>query len=577
MKRLIPLIIMICLLAAGTVDRAEAGNKGAQGEAMVSSNEGTNAPDAPAAAEKTMDERLFNYASVELKVPWELLDENQKKVLESIYYAAKIMDDIFLNQVWSGNADMLSKLEAKGDEKLLKFFAINFGPWDRLNENEPFFGTKEKPDGADFYPEDMTREEFRAWVESHPEDKAAFESNFTIIRRAGGEGLVAIPYSKAYAEKLELAAKYMRKAAELTENESLAKFLRSRADAFFTDDYFQSDMDWMDVTGNLIDLTIGPYEVYEDNLFNYKAAFEAFLCIRDPEESRKLDGLKGYLKKMEMNLPIPDEHKNLDRGSDSPIAVVDEIFTGGDTKAGVQTLAFNLPNDERVREAKGCKKVMLRNICHAKFDKILYPIARKLMDRELLPYVTFDAYFNHILLHEFSHGLGPGNITLADGTETTVNRELAETYSVNEEAKADIVGQYNFYYLIADGFFDGKFAKETAATFLAGFFRSVRFGAESAHGRANMIIFNYLKEKGAYSQDPTTYLWTVDFAAAKAAVESLSREILMIQALGDYKASQELIDKYGNMGDDVRESLERLSDLPVDIWPSFEIEKKFSG
>ncbi len=573
MRHLLPLLVIVSLLAmgcAGTTCKTTVG-KAVEGEKLV-----TRELPKEKIMGKTIDERLSAYAPVELKVPWDLLDETQVEVLENLYYASKIMDRIFLGQVWVGNGDMYRKIAEKGDPELQKFFDINFGPWDRLEENEPFIGTMEKPDGANYYPADMTQEEFRAWVKAHPEDAAAFESNFTVIRRGPDGGLVAVPYSKEYGEVLEEVAGYMRKAADLTKNESLAKFLRSRADAYFTDDYFQSDMDWMDVKDNLIDLTMGPYEVYEDNLFNYKAAFEAFLCIRDPEESRKLDGLKGYLKKMEMNLPIPDEHKNLDRGSESPIAVVDAIFSGGDTKAGVQTLAFNLPNDERVREAKGCKKVMLRNICHAKFDKILFPIAQKVMDRELIPYVTFDAYFNHILLHEFSHGLGPGNITLADGTETTVNKQLANTYSVNEEAKADVVGQYNFYYLIGEGFFDGKFAKETAATFLAGFFRSVRFGAESAHGRANMIIFNYMKEKGGYSQDPTTGLWTVDFAAAKEAVKGLSHEILMIQAHGDYNASQALIDKYGNMGDGVRKSLDSLSDLPVDIWPTFEIEKKFT-
>ena len=522
-----------------------------------------------------LDTRISAYAPVELKVPWELLDENDQKVLEKLYRASKIMDELFLRQVWSGNVDLREKLAAHGDAGLAGFFALNFGPWDRLNENQPFIGAMPKPDGADFYPADMTAAELEAWIAAHPEDKAAFQSNFTVIRRTEG-GLAAVAYSKEYAGLLGEAARYMNEAAGLTANESLAKFLRSRAAAFMNDDYYQSDMDWMDVTGNLVDLTIGPYEVYEDNMFNYKAAFEAFLCVRDPEESKKLDGLKGYLVKMEQNLPMDDRHKNLNRGSDSPISVVDEIFSGGDTKAGVQTLAFNLPNDERVREAKGSKKVMLRNICHAKFDRILYPIAERVLAKDQLGYVTFDAYFNHILLHEFSHGLGPGKLTLADGTETTVNLELKNTYSINEEAKADIVGEYNFYYLIDDGFFDRKLEKETAVTFLAGFFRSVRFGTDSAHGGANMIIFNYMKEKGAYAQDPATGLWSVDFAKAREAVTGLAREILAIQALGDFKASTELIEKYGKMGDDVRESLSRLGDVPKDIVPSFEIDKRYA-
>jgi hypothetical protein len=374
---------------------------------------------------------------------------------------------------------------------------------------------------------------------------------------------------------LEKAAAYLREAAELTGNESLAKFLEARADALLSNDYFESDMAWMDVTGNVLDVTIGPYEVYEDRLFNYKAAFEAFLCIRDPVESEKLERLKGYLVKMEKNLPIEDRHKNLDRGSESPISVVDVVFSAGDTKAGVQTIAFNLPNDERVREAKGSKKVMLRNMCKAKFDGILKPIAAELIVPDQQRFVTFDAYFNHVLLHEFSHGLGPGRITLGDGTETTVNKVLRETYSSIEEAKADVVGQYNFYYLISEGFFPEELAKETAVTFLAGFFRSVRFGIESAHGRANMIAFNYLKEKGAYLYHKRLGRWLVDVRRAREVVRELSRELLMLQALGDYNGAKAFIDRYGRMGSDVRASLDRLTAIPVDIEPVFAIEEEW--
>ncbi|MBN2184414.1 MAG: peptidase [Candidatus Krumholzibacteriota bacterium] len=555
MKQIAVVIFGICLAAvtlAGTI----------QGEEMVKA--------------KSIEDRMAPYAPVELKVPWELLDEKESVVLEKLYRASKVMDELFLRQVSEGNGELRKKLVAKGDKKTLRFFDLNFGPWDRLAEDEPFIGLKEKPDGVSFYPEDMSREEFENWVAAHPEDAEDFESNFTVIRRTGDGGLKAVPYSSVYREKLEEAAGYMNEAADLTGNATLAKFLRSRAEAFLHDDYFQSDMDWMDIADNLVDITIGPYEVYEDNIFNYKAAFESFLCIRDPEESRKLDGLKGYLGKMERNLPIDDKYKNFSRGSDSPISIVDEVFSAGDTKAGVQTLAFNLPNDERVREAKGCKKVMLRNMCHAKFDKILVPIAERVIAKDQLKYLTFEAYFNHILLHEFSHGLGPGTITLEDGTVTSVNKMLSNTYSAIEEAKADVVGEYNFYYLINEGFYDNRLENETAVSFLAGFFRSVRFGVDEAHGRANMIIFNFMKEKGAYKQDPDTGLWSVDFALAKSAVRALSQEILMIQARGDYDAAKKYIEKYGNMGEDVAASLKKLDQVPVDIIPSFEIEKKYA-
>jgi len=520
-------------------------------------------------------ERLAVYAPFEIEVPHDLLDERDEETLRELYLAAKVMDEIFLRQVWDGNVALREKVLASGNRDLIAFFEINFGPWDRIGDNAPFIGQSEKPLGANFYPADMTKEEFEAWIEEHPEDRELFESEFTVIRRTDDGGLKAVPYSVEYAELLSLAAGHLERAADLGTNESLSNYLNLRAEAFRTDDYFESDMAWMDVEGNLLDVTIGPYEVYEDNLFNYKAAFEAFVCVRDPAESRKLDGLKGYLLELEGNLPIPDEHKNMDRGTDSPISVVDIVFTAGDTKAGAQTLAFNLPNDERVHEAKGSKKVMLRNMCRAKFEKILKPIAGEVLAPDMLPFVTFDAYFNHILLHEFSHGLGPGRITLPDGTETTSDKALKENHSVIEEAKADVVGQYNFYYLIGEGFYEDRLEMETAVTFLAGFFRSVRFGAESAHGRANMIAFNYLKEKGAYVRDGATGLWSVDLDRAKSAVGDLAAEILMLQAMGDYEGSSAFIERYGAMGEDVKESLGRLGEIPVDILPRFAIEKEF--
>jgi hypothetical protein len=530
--------------------------------------------------EKTIEERLAVYAPVKISVPWELLDTNETAALENIYRAAAVMDEIFLRQVWKGNVELRQAMYAKNMMKEVKFFDINFGPWDRINENEPFVSKLPKPDGAEFYPTDMTKKEFEDWVAKHPGDREAFEGAFTVLRREEKDGqLVAVPYSTEYKEFLDKAAGYLRMAADQTANESLAKFLRSRTAAFASNDYFQSDMDWMDVKDNIIDVTIGPYEVYEDNLFNYKAAFEAFVCIRDPKESVRLDGLAGYLVKMEQNLPIPDEHKNLNRGSESPISVVDLVFSAGDTKAGVQTLAFNLPNDEKVQEAKGSKKVMMRNIIHAKFDKILMPIAEHLIADDQLKHVTFDAYYNHILLHEFSHGLGPGRITLADGTETTAQKALKETHSSVEEAKADIVGEYNIYYLIDEGFFGRELEQDVAVTFLAGFFRSVRFGAESAHGRANMVIFNYLRENGVYSYDTGSGKWSVNADKMRGAVSDLSAKILMIQALGDYEASQGLLDKYGKPDADVEASLLKLSKarLPVDIVPEFEIQKKFAA
>lgn len=522
-------------------------------------------------------EQLKPYAVVDIPVPWNLVGEERRPALRKLFEAAQVMDELFMRQVWARNPELRDELIRLGKPDLLRFFWRNVGPWDRLNADAPVLVKVPKPDGANFYPEDMTKEEFENWVRNHPAVKDEFESNFTVIKRTADKGLEAVPYSLEYARLIERAALLLEEAADLVGNESLATFLRLRAKAFRTDDYFESDMAWMDVADNVIDITIGPYEVYEDNLFNYKAAFEAFLCVRDPEETKKLDGLKAYQMKMERNLPIPDQHKNTARGSESPISVVDEIFSAGDTKAGVQTIAFNLPNDERVREAKGTKKVMLRNICRAKFDKILVPIAERVMAPELIPYVTFDAYFNEILLHEFSHGLGPGTLRLPDGTTTTVNKALRETYSGCEEAKADIVGAYNIYYLIDEGFFPESLMKEAAATYLAGFFRSVRFGVDEAHGKAVMVIFNYLREKGAYLRDPGTGLWSVDFTKIKGAVKSLASEILMLQARGDYEGTKAFFARYGEMPAEIRAQIDGFATIPVDIEPRFAIESEFGG
>lgn len=524
-----------------------------------------------------LKERLDAYATVEIGVPWDALAAGDRAVLKQLYMAAAVMDELFLRQVDIANVDLREEIERGGDGDLVRFFRINFGAWDRLAGDEPVIRDAPKPLGAGFYPADVTRQEFEDWLSNHPSERQSFESNFTVIRRGRENGLKAVPYSVEYGELLEKAAGHLNGAAELTKNKSLADFLRLRAEAFMTDDYFESDMAWMDIRDNVLDVTIGPYEVYEDNLFNYKAAFEAFVCIRDPEESRKLDGLKKYLLNMEKNLPIEDGYKNLERGLQSPISVVDVVFTAGDTKAGVQTIAFNLPNDERVREAKGSKKVMLRNICRAKFDKILKPIASRVVSPELLPLVTFDAYFNHILLHEFSHGLGPGRIVLEDGTETTVNKALRETYSALEEAKADVVGLYNMFYLIDEGFFGKEFERQAAATFLAGFFRSVRFGAGAAHGRANMTTFNYMKERGAYRLDSSTGLWSLDFGRSREVVRELSNKILMLQARGDYDGTKAFLDRYGVTGEDVKESLAGLGGIPVDIEPVFAIEKELAA
>ncbi len=519
-------------------------------------------------------QKISQFAEIEINYDENLLDKRQQMVVQKLYQAAKIIDELFLEQVYDKNVQIRQSLTGQTDiqaKNELKYFNIMFGPFDRLDERHPFIGKTEQPLGANFYPEDMTKEEFENWLEQHPEDKASFTSEFTVIRRKDNK-LVAIPYSEFYKDKLTKISSLLEEAAEYADNASLKHYLMTRAKALHTNDYYESDMAWMDLKDHTIEVIIGPYEVYEDRLFNYKAAFECFITIKDPVESDKLDKFKSFLNEMEDNLPIPDEHKNFNRGSESPMVVVQEVFSAGDTKAGVQTLAFNLPNDERVREAKGSKKVMLKNIHEAKFAKLLMPIAQKILDPQQLPNVTFDGFFNHTLMHEMSHGVGPGKIKI-DGRATEVKIELKETYSKLEECKADVLGMYNNIYMIEKGIYPAEFEKEIYITFLPGVLRSIRFGIDEAHGAGNAIIFNYFLEKGIYEYDSEKKLVRVDLDKVADGVKDLANKLLMIQANGDYAGAIALIDKYAVNSDPIRELRAKLNDLPVDIWPVFQIDK----
>ncbi len=508
-------------------------------------------------------ERLARYAPTELSADLAGVPESELEVLKEILEAARIMDEIFLRQVWQGNPAKRAELEsAEADVK--RFYDINFGPWDRLAENEPFLGDGEHPPGAGYYPEDMTKAEFEAWLEAHPEDREALTGLFTLVQR-DGDRLVAIPYSVAFQEFLEPAAAHLRKAAELTTNESLRTFLASRADAFLTDDYYQSDKDWMDLASP-VEVTIGPYETYEDGLFGYKAAFEAFVTVNLPEESAKLERFKALLPWLESNLPIPDDLKN-ERGTDSPMRVVDEVFVGGDSKAGVQTLAFNLPNDERVREEKGSKKVMLRNVLRAKYDKILVPIAERVVVSDQVGDVSFDAFFAEVLHHELSHGLGPGKITV-DGRETEVRLELKELYSTLEEAKADVMGVYNILALIERGEIAPEMRASLEPSYVAGLFRAARFGLHEAHGRGVVAQFNYLLAKGALEVDESGRFRAVSEKFG-GGIRDLLNTMLMLQANGDYEGTKAFLDTYGVASDALVAAVDRLGDVPVDIFPIY--------
>ncbi|MCH7675689.1 hypothetical protein IH879_12150 [candidate division KSB1 bacterium] len=526
---------------------------------------------------ENVGEILEKFAPTEITADISLLPENERQALSKLIEASKYMDEIFLRQAWEKNPEYRQALASRSDDlgkKAYEYFKISYGLWDRLDEHEaPFINEMKKPKGAGYYPEDITKEEFESYISDHPDQADTLKGDFTLVRRQQG-GLVAIPYSEAFREWLEPAAKLMREAADLTENESLKTFLRSRAEAFFTNQYRQSDMDWMDLDSP-VEITIGPYEVYEDKLFGYKTAFESFVTITDPEESKKLDRYKAELPAMERNLPIPEKMKNLKRGSESPIRVVDVVLTAGDTKAGVQTVAFNLPNDEVVREQKGSKKVLLRNVLSAKYDKILYPIAQRLVNEEQRKYVTAEAFTNEVLFHELSHGLGPGKIVV-DGRETEVRKELKDLYSACEEAKADIMGVYNIHFMIKKGLLPVSFKKEIAVTYLAGLFRSVRFGIGEAHGKGVALQYNYMLEKGAIDYDEATGTFTVNFEDFENWVRELVQDICILQATGDYDGMQAFFEKYVKMPETLAAALEKLNDVPVDIAPQYTLAEELT-
>ena len=521
-----------------------------------------------------LKKKIDQYAKTVIQYDENLLDTRQKVVVNKLVQAARIIDDIFLDQVYSKNSAIkksLSNSNDSYDKLVLEYFNINFGPFDRLDHDKPFYGENEKPDGANFYPEDMTKEEFENFIKANPDKETDFTSEFTMIRRGNGE-LKAIPYTEYYKDQLTEITKLMNEAAEYADNPSLKKYLVTRALAFQTNDYYESDMAWMDLKDHTIEVIIGPYEVYEDGMFNYKASYECFLTLVDPEGTEKLKTFANYLDELENNLPIPDGHKNFERGSDSPIVVAQEVYSSGDTKAGVQTLAFNLPNDERVRKAKGSKKVMIKNMHEAKFEQLLKPISEIVLDPSQTEFITFDAFFNHTLMHEMSHGLGPGFIKV-NGKSTEVKKELKETYSTIEECKADILGMFNNKFMIGKGVYPESFDKEMWITFLAGIFRSVRFGINEAHGGGNAIIYNYMLENGAYEFNKETGKVKVNLDKSYPVLKNLANKVLMIQATGDYDGAIELKKKYAVSSESMKILVEKLKVLPVDINPQFQIEE----
>jgi Peptidase family M49 len=503
-----------------------------------------------------------------------LLSENERQVVAKLIEASKFMDDIYWLQVSEDNPQIRERLEKNAgasplDKAGYDYFLINRGRWDRLKEDEAFVAPfDKKPAGAAFYPPDLTKEEMEKYIAAHPDQKDALQGLFTIVRREGDK-LVTHPYSKYYAKQLEPAAAKIREAANLTTNASLKNYLTKVADAFGKDNYRESDMAWMDLEGP-IEVVIGPYEVYEDSLFNFKAAFESFVTVVDRPETDKLSVYAQHLPGMEQNLPIPNEYKNPNRGTDSPIRVVQEIYTAGDARRGVQTAAFNLPNDEFVREQKGSKKVLLKNVMDAKFQKSGSPIANRVLTPAQRSLVNFDAYFNFVLFHELSHGLGPGMITGPDGKRTDVRFLLKDTYSAIEECKADVLGIWNILYAKTFRLLPTFTEEQLYVTYAGLHFRSMRFGLDEAHGKGTAVQWNWMRENGAIVANPDG-TFTVDAAKSRTAIQSLATELLTLQATGDYARAQRLLSKYGVSNPEIESMNAKLKDIPVDITPVFPV------
>src|SRR5947207_850977 len=494
-----------------------------------------------------------------------------RRVLAKLVEASKIVDSLFLRQVSAGNDAMLLDLvkdQSPSGRARLHYFLINKGPWSRLDHHEPFVpGTPARPEGANYYPVDAPKADIERWVRTLPEaERARATGFFTVVRRAANGGLTLVPYNIEYQGELALAASRLREAAASAAEPTLKTFLTKRADAFLSNDYYDSDVAWMELKG-IIEPTIGPYEVYEDELFNYKAAFESYITVQDEAESAKLQKFGVELQDIENHLPIDPARRNPRLGALAPIVVVNEIFAAGDGNRAVQTAAFNLPNDERVIREKGSKRVMLKNVQDAKFAKTLVPISKVVLASADQADLSFDAFFTHIVVHELMHGLGPHNITVG-GRQTTVRQELKETYSFLEEAKADISAMFAIQHLINKGVLPKTLERPLYTTYLASAFRSIRFGVDEAHGKGIAVQLNYLLDAGGFVVRPDG-AFGVKASAVKEGVAALTRDIMTIEAEGDYAKAKALGDRLGVVRPPVQRALDKLTVVPVDIEPRF--------
>lgn len=545
------LLILLAVSVACTPNRRRA-EKPKKEPIPLIKPDGTQAPDPTPAAE------LTEYTTVRLTADLSHLSDDQRVMIGKLIDASKWMEKAFWRQAYGDPEPLLASLE---DPALERFARINFGPWNRLEGNAPFLpDVGPKPPGAQFYPAGISEGELRAAAKGEPE----LLSLYTMVREEPGGALKAVPYSEYFADEVAAAAKLLREAAALAEDPDFARYLELRATALETDDYYESDMAWMEMKNNPVDVVIGPIETYEDQLLGAKAAFEGYVLVKDLEWSQRLQRYAALLPKLQRGLPVRPKYKQESPGTDSDLNAYDVIFYAGDCNAGSKTIAINLPNDERVQLAKGTRRLQLKNAMRAKFDEILVPISGVLIDPSQRKNVTFDAFFANTMFHEVAHGLGIKNVV---GKIQTVREALSNQASALEEGKADVLGLYMVESLHEDGALEGEAPLlDYYVTFVAGIFRSIRFGAASAHGRANLARFNFFKEKGAFVRGEDGR-YRIDPVKTREAVRALSKTILELQGNGDYDAVTAFMDQYAVLGSDLREDLDRINaaSIPVDI------------
>ena len=509
----------------------------------------------------TPAERLARYTTVRLVADESTLTAKERQMLPLLIDAARAMNQPFWAEAF-GNGDSL--LRTISDPVVRRLVEVNYGPWDRLDNNAPVVpGVGPKPPGAGYYPVDMTKAEFEDAVRAGGARADSLKSLYTLVRRDASGKLYAVPYHRAFAASHQLAASKLREASWLAEDPGLAQYLRTRADALLTDQYQPSDLAWMDMKNNTLDVVIGPIETYEDALYGYKATHEAFVLIKDKEWSQRLSKYVSLLPALQRGIPVPAAYKSETPAAGSDLNAYDVVYVAGDANAGSKTIAINLPNDEEVQLKKGTRRLQLKNAMRAKFDKILVPIANELIVTDQLPLITFDAFFGNVMFHEVAHGLGIKNTINGKGL---VRPALKERYSALEEGKADILGLYMIRQLHSQGELGAQNLDEHYVTFLAGLFRSIRFGAASSHGRANVVAFNFLEQRGAFSRDASGK-YRVDMTKMREGADALSQRILMIQGDGDYEEAGRLYDDLGKIGPVLAADLARLGAkaIPVDI------------